>query len=230
MVRFTKPSDVIERLRTTIALVEAAVGIPPEGSFQTRVLGTGRIEEITESELQRLPRPCLLVSLMDTSTETTNTYPVHQHILHGFDIGLVLDTKDARQQYAEEKVPYFKEMLVYALNGWLPRDYQTDTGLSPFRFLGDIGLFSDKSSYVRLFSFVQDAQFSALQDGLGSTETELNLANFESFYADMIYTTSQTVPSVWDDTEVWDDADDWEDEVTSEVEQTVQMQALDLHD
>jgi hypothetical protein len=187
MVTFIKPSEVIIRIKETILAAEANLDLPPGFvSYSERVAGSAYLEDITETGIQNLKTPSCFVTLTDGTATTNVIETVDQDIFHGFDIIVILDTQDRRKQTAEENIIPFKEILLYCLNGWEPVGYPCS---SPLRFIGDTTVFSDKSKYVRVFTFIQDTRFIASQDSLGNQD-EYDLQNFEKFLA-TLYATEQ---------------------------------------
>lgn len=189
MITFPKPSDIIIQIKQTIARATADLELPPDFvTYEQRVGGSGYLSEITETDIQNMQTPSVFVVLSDNTTDTIDPLAVRQHIYHGFDIVVVLDTKDSRKQSVEEQAVFFKDLLVYSLNGYMPFNHETGeeyAGISPLRFLGDSTIYSDKTKYVRLFQFVTDSIFEYCQDGM-SQDDDYNLDYFRSFFADMI--------------------------------------------
>ena len=182
MVYFIKPSDVIKRIRSTIVTIEATLDLPAGfKSYGQNVGGSAFLNSITDTDVQNFPTPSCFVVLTDNTNNTNRTEKVDQDVFHGFDIVVVLDTVDSRQQEAEERIVTFKELLIYCLNGWKPTKY---TDGSPLRLVGDSTVFSDKSKYVRVFTFAQDTRFNSCADGYHDN-TEFDLQNFENFFADL---------------------------------------------
>lgn len=189
MIVFPKPSDIIIQIKKTIAQATADLQLPPEFiTYEQRVGGSGYLSEITETDIQNMQTPSVFVVLADNVTDTLHPISVTQNIYHGFDILVVLDTKDSRKQSVEEQAVVFKDLLVYSLNGFLP--FNPDTGepyegITPLRFTGDSTIYSDKTKYIRLFQFELDARFVYCEDGM-LQDDEYNLDYFRSFFADMI--------------------------------------------
>jgi len=184
MVYFIKPSEVIERLRTVIAAAEAAMDLPSGFvSFSNRIGGSGKLDQLTDSDVQNFPTPSCFVTLTDNSAVTTSVAVVEQDIFHGFDITVVLDTVDTRHQQAEESIVPFKELIIYCLNGWKPTDSKYSSA-SPLRLVGDSTMFSDGSKYVRTFTFAQEIRFKACEDGYND-QADFDIQNFENFFAEL---------------------------------------------
>jgi hypothetical protein len=130
MIRFIKPSEVIDRIRSTIVQATADLEIPPGfKTYDQRVGGSAYLSSITDSDIQNFPTPSIIVGLTDNGVVNKKTITVHQEIYHGFDVILILDTVDSRKQTAEEKAVVFKELLIYCLNGWKPDGYGAATPL-----------------------------------------------------------------------------------------------------
>jgi len=185
MVHFIKPSEVIERIRTTIVAATADLEIPVGfDTYDQRVGGSAYLSSITDADIQNFPTPSIFVSLTDNGVFNRQKERVDQDIFHGFDIVLVLDTVDSRKQTAEEGAITFKELLIYCLNGWKPIGYPSGT---PLRLVGDSTVFSDKSKYVRVFTFEQDVHFNACEDGM-CCAADFDVQNFENFFADLYAT------------------------------------------
>lgn len=194
MIYFIKPSDVIKRIRDTIATAEANLDLP-EGfvAYSNRVGGSAMIAELDESNVQNLLRPSCYVVLSNGSGITSgDVMNLHQNIVCGFDIVLLLDTKDTRKQSAEERAASFMDLFIYCLNGWKPIDSKYDA-CSPLRFVSDSVAYSGRDSYLRIYSFAYDVQFAA-SDDLLDDPTDFDIQNFEKFFADLVM--SDTVDEI----------------------------------
>lgn len=182
MVTFIKPSDVIKRIRSTIALAEANLDLP-EGfvSYAQRVGGSSHIADITEENVQALPTPSCFVTLEDGTANTNRTEVLEQDLFDGFNITIILDAVDRRKQTAEEHIVIFKELLLYCLNGWSPSGYPS---ASPLRFVTDYTAFSGRDKYVRVFKFMYDTRFAVPEDLIDTNDYDLR--NFEKFISDLL--------------------------------------------
>jgi hypothetical protein len=183
MVYFIKPSDIITRLRSTIAQAESNLTLP-EGfvSYSNRVAGSAYVSGLTETNIQQMQTPCCFVTLANGYTISNSMENLDQNIINGFDVILVLDTVDPRKQTAEEISIGFRNIITYCLNGWKVPNYPA---ASPLRLVSDSTVYADKSKYVRVMTFMYDVKFIASEDLL-KDETDFNMANFERFFADLL--------------------------------------------
>lgn len=187
MIHFTKPSEVIERIRDTIVRATPDMDFPDDFvTYDQRVLGAADLTTITEENVHMMESPSCFVLLAEGSSIINSIMNLDENMFHGFDIAVVLDTVDRRQQTAEESSVWFKDLFTYCLNGWIPPS--AGTSGSPLQYLTDYTAFSNRSKYVRVYSFVQDFKFLARQDGLGDLPEDYDLQNFESFFADLYAT------------------------------------------
>ena len=168
MMTFVKPSEVIKRIRAIIP------------SFADRVAGAAQFDAI--EDIARIDLPACFVMLTDSNADTVSIQTqLKQDIYHGMDVLVVLDAVDIRKQEAEEVMVGFKEILIYALNGWLPDN--ADTSGSPLRFVGDIWRSTDRARYMRIFRFIQDYTWNQGDDGSNEDDT---LGNFDTFISSVV--------------------------------------------
>lgn len=172
---FLTPSDLIKRIREIVP------------GFADRVAGAAQYDAI--EDIAKISLPACFVMLTDNAAETiSNQTSLKQDVAHGFDVVVILDGVDKRKQEAEEAVVAFKEMLLYALNGWLPEDADEDA--APLEFNGDIYRDANAARYVRVFRFSQDYAWASDTDGHHADD----LPNFDKFFADITFGTEGVLP------------------------------------
>ena len=206
---FIPPSLVIERLRAEIPL------------FADRIAGAAQFEAI--EDIQNCDVPALFVLLRDNDAETiSNQTSLRQEVDHGFELLLVQDSYDVRKQEAEEISVMFKALILDALNGWLPAGYENS---DPLEFGGDSFIESDRSRYVRRYTFNAPVTWC----GNSQEDDGQALGIFDKFFADLNRIDS-TATTVWNDPDTWVGTGVWNDYVAGVGEALMaQIRIVDLY-
>lgn len=142
---FIRPSEVIERLRETRALVTLT-----EADFH--VLGAGDyIKAVQSGTFAENSNAALYVLTGNTSSALiTDAGLGSNEVLHQIDVVLYVRSRDNRAQYSDQISVWFKEYIIASLVGF-------DNGEGePLTFGGDVfNSIENVASYSRTFQFSQ---------------------------------------------------------------------------
>lgn len=158
---FTRPSQVIARLRAVNALGKANVTGWP--TFEVHSAGAN---ELAELALEHNTPACLFV-MVGSSNGTPKTFGgvVPTTVTHTFDIAFGYKMSDIRGSQADEWSVFYKEFLITALHG-----YEFISGQTPLYFSSESPVVLEGHAlYIRMYQFAQEVEVrrTDLDFGLG---------------------------------------------------------------
>lgn len=158
--RFTRPSEVIQRLKYARS-VRALTDI----DFQ--IMGAGDYERAIESGsfVQASPVSIYVMTGNSSATLLTDVSDTENEVTHSIDILLYCQTRDNRSQYNDQLSVWFKEFLIWALQGYMP-----DPKCEPLLPAGDsLQQIRNVADYSRIYQFYQVVTVTG-EDVLGNVD------------------------------------------------------------
>jgi len=175
---FTRPSQVIARLREVNALGVAGVAGWP--TFE--IHGAGANELVDLAAEHNTPAALFVVVGSSNGIPTTLNGDVPTTVTHTFDIYFGQLMQDIRGSQADEWSVFYKEFLIVALHG-----YEFLDGQTPLYFATESPVTVDGHAiYLRAYQFAQEIEIrrSDLDFGLGEWA---DLEWFQKFVADLTF-------------------------------------------